>query len=539
MTDQHQPGAAQSGGGRGGSRVGERIAHYEIVAHLGAGGMGEVYRARDSKLGRDVAIKVLPDVHLTDPDRSSRFEREARVLASVSHPHIGAIYGVEQAPGLRALILELVDGQTLAARLADGPLPTHEALLVARQIAEALEAAHEKGIIHRDLKPANIMFTAAGTVKVLDFGLAKLIDSDGSGPGLMQSPTLTAAGTVNGIILGTAAYLSPEQARGRTLDKRADVWAFGCVLYEMLTGRAAFARETISDTISAILTQEPDWSALPADLPPPVTRLLHRCLAKDARHRLHDIADARLDLDEMLCVAGDRAGRLTAPALDDRSLPRRGSWSGRLPWMLLALTALALAAVSAAAIRFYTRPAAPAAPVRFTLAPPGPVSFSAAANFVAISPDGRYLAFVATHAQIATVWVRPIDSLDARPLKGTEGARQVFWSPDSRFIGFFSARRLHQEGRRDRRTATDTGNRHGDSNGRDLEPRRRDSVFLARVADSALASTAATKRRPRSRRSLTRRNSSSQPIPFLISCLTESDFSMSSGAPGPTRTAST
>ena len=306
MTDQHLPGAARSGGGRGGSRVGERIAHYEIVAHLGAGGMGEVYRARDSKLGRDVAIKVLPDVHLTDPDRSSRFEREARVLASISHPHIGAIYGVEQAPGLRALVLELVDGQTLAARLADGPLPTHEALLVARQIAEALEAAHEKGIIHRDLKPANIMFTAAGTVKVLDFGLAKLIDSDGSAPGLMQSPTLTAAGTINGIILGTAAYLSPEQARGRTLDKRADVWAFGCVLYEMLTGRAAFARETISDTISAILTQEPDWSALPADLPPAVTRLLHRCLAKDARHRLHDIADARLDLDEILASPASR-----------------------------------------------------------------------------------------------------------------------------------------------------------------------------------------------------------------------------------------
>jgi hypothetical protein len=438
MTDQHLPAASRSGGGRGGSRVGERIAHYEIVAHLGAGGMGEVYRARDSKLGRDVAIKVLPDVHLTDADRSARFEREARVLASISHPHIGAIYGVEHAPGLRALVLELVDGQTLTARLTEGPLPTQEALLVGRQIAEALEAAHEKGIVHRDLKPANIMFSAAGTVKVLDFGLAKLIDADSSAPGLTQSPTLTAAGTINGIILGTAAYLSPEQARGRTLDKRTDVWAFGCVLYEMLSGRAAFARETISDTISAILTQEPDWSALPADLPPAVTRLLHRCLAKDARHRLHDIADARLDLDEILASPAT-VGRAATPALEGRSLPRRGSWIERLPWMLLALTTLALVVVSAVAIRFYARPGQPVEPVRFTLTPPGPVSFMPMANFFAISPDGRQVAFVASYLQVASVWVRPIDSLDARPLKGTEGARNVFWSPDSRFIGFFAA----------------------------------------------------------------------------------------------------
>ena len=397
MTDQHLPGGARSGGG---SRVGERIAHYEIVAQLGAGGMGEVYRARDSKLGRDVAIKLLPDVHLTDPDRSARFEREARVLASISHPHIGAIYGVEQAPGLRALVLELVDGQTLAARLAEGPLPTQEALQVARQITEALEAAHEKGIIHRDLKPANIMFTAAGTVKVLDFGLAKLVDADGSAPGLPQSPTITSAGTVNGIILGTAAYLSPEQARGRTLDKRADVWAFGCVLYEMLSGRAAFGRETISDTISAILTQEPDWSALPADLAPAVTHLLHRCLAKDAKHRLHDIADGRLDLDEIVASPA-AAGRATTPTLEARSVPRRGRQL--LPWVLLALTAVALVAVSAAAIRFYARPAPPGEPVRFTLTPPGPVSFMPMANYFAISPDGRQVAFVASYLQVASV----------------------------------------------------------------------------------------------------------------------------------------
>ena len=486
MTDQHQPGAARSGGGRGGSRVGERIAHYEIVAHLGAGGMGEVYRARDSKLGRDVAIKVLPDVHLTDPDRSSRFEREARVLASISHPHIGAIYGVEQAPGLRALVLELVDGQTLAARLADGPLPTHEALLVARQIAEALEAAHEKGIIHRDLKPANIMFTAAGTVKVLDFGLAKLIDSDGSVPGLMQSPTLTAAGTVNGIILGTAAYLSPEQARGRTLDKRADVWAFGCVLYEMLTGRAAFARETISDTISAILTQEPDWSALPADLPPAVTRLLHRCLAKDARHRLHDIADARLDLDEILA----------SPA------SRRASDNGNARWPIASPTRSldGTPAVDSPCIdrpgarrRLRCRDSLLHAPRRVGRAR---AVHARAARTSQLFGGGKLLCHlpgwpllgVCRHQRADRHGVGSADRL-ARCSTAKRNRRRatgvlVSRQPVHRVL---LRRRLHQEGRRHRRTATNTGNRHGDSNGRDLEPRRRDSVFLARVADSALA----------------------------------------------------
>ena len=380
MTD-HQPLDADApAGSRGGSRVGERIAHYELVGRLGAGGMGEVYRARDSKLRRDVAIKVLPDAYLANADRRARFEREARVLASISHPHIGAIYGIEQAGGFRALVLELVEGETVAMRLSEGRLPPAEALNVARQIAEALEAAHEKGIVHRDLKPANIMFSTSGTVKVLDFGLAKLDGADVSGSGQSQSPTLTAAGTVDGMILGTAAYLSPEQARGRALDKRADIWAFGCVLFEMLAGRPVFARETISDTISALLTQEPDWSALPDGVPPAVIRLLKRCLAKDPRRRLHDIADARLEIEELL----------TSPALARRTRPtstarrrRRAAEPRWLPWMLLAVAVLALVGTSAAAIRFYTRTAAPGQPVRFALAPPGPVSFSPTSNFFA------------------------------------------------------------------------------------------------------------------------------------------------------------
>ena len=265
--------------------------------------MGEVYRAKDPKLGREVAIKVLPAALVSDPERVARFEREARVLASLSHPHIGAIYGFEHSGDVRGLVLELIEGPTLADRLKSGPLPVAEALNVARQIAEALDAAHEKGIVHRDLKPANIKITPAGVVKVLDFGLAK-VDDDGAAPDLSQSPTMTVGGTREGVILGTAAYMSPEQARGKPVDKRADIWSFGCVLFEMLTGRVAFAGDTISDTIAAILEREPDWTALPDALPLAVTRrLLQRCLDKDPRQRLRDIGDARLELEHALAVA--------------------------------------------------------------------------------------------------------------------------------------------------------------------------------------------------------------------------------------------
>ena len=309
-----------------------KIAHYEIVEKLGAGGMGEVYRARDPKLGRDVAIKVLPGAFLDNPERRARFEREARVLASINHPHIGAIYGVEDADGYRALVLELIEGETLAGRITTaGRLPVDEALGIAGQIAEALEAAHEKGIVHRDLKPANIMLNAAGAVKVVDFGLARFDGGDASGSPIANSPTLTYGGTVEGVILGTAVYLSPEQARGRAVDKRADIWAFGCVLFEMLTGLRVFGRETVSDSIAAILGQEPDWKALPADLPNRIEHLLRRCLTKDPRRRLHDIADARIEIEDSRASqqADTPATRQASSALC-RGLLRAG-W---LPWVL-------------------------------------------------------------------------------------------------------------------------------------------------------------------------------------------------------------
>jgi TolB-like protein/Tfp pilus assembly protein PilF len=288
--------AANVLGERGASLVGQQIGSYRILSLLGAGGMGDVYRARDTKLDRDVAIKVVPDAFLGDPERLARFEREARVLATLNHPHIGAIYGFEEADGLRALVLELVEGSTLAERLMPGPLPVQEALRVASQIASALEAAHDKGIVHRDLKPANIAITADGTVKLLDFGLATVI-ADAAGPALSHSPTFTIGRTGQGVILGTAAYMSPEQARGKPLDKRTDIWSFGCVLFEVLTGRQAHTGDTVSDTIAAILGREPEWDALPDATPASVRRLLQRCLEKDPAQRLRDIRDARLELD--------------------------------------------------------------------------------------------------------------------------------------------------------------------------------------------------------------------------------------------------
>src|SRR5437867_2174010 len=274
---------------------GSSVDPYRIERLLAVGGMGEVYRARDTTLGRDVAIKILPRHFTADPERLARFEREARMLAALNHPNIGAIYGLEAAAGgVRALVLELVEGETVADRIQRGPVPVTDALTIARQIADALDAAHEKGIVHRDLKPANIKVTPSGVVKVLDFGLAK------AATGELQSPAVTVGSTQEGTILGTAAYMSPEQARGQAVDKRTDIWAFGCVLYEMLAGRLAFPGETVSDTIAAILGQEPDWAALPAATPPMVARLLQRGLEKDPKRRLRDIADARAELDDAL-----------------------------------------------------------------------------------------------------------------------------------------------------------------------------------------------------------------------------------------------
>src|SRR5262245_60294320 len=272
----------------------QRVGPYEIVALIGAGAMGEVYRARDTKLNRDVALKVLPPLFALDPDRVARFKREAQVLAALNHPNVAAIYGLEESNGVNAIVLELVDGQTLADRLESGALPVHEVIAVARQIAEGLEAAHEKGIIHRDLKPANVKITAGGAGKVLDFGLAKAWEGAPEAQ-LSTAPTLTATLDRERTILGTPAYMSPEQARGRALDKRTDIWSFGCVLFEMLTGRAAFADETISDTLARVLDREVEWHTLPASTPGRIRDLLRRCLHKDLNRRLRDIGDARLE----------------------------------------------------------------------------------------------------------------------------------------------------------------------------------------------------------------------------------------------------
>jgi eukaryotic-like serine/threonine-protein kinase len=421
--------------------AGTRLGPYEIVAPLGAGGMGEVYRARDTKLGRDVAIKILPDAFVADTDRVARFQREAQLLATLNHPNIAAIYGLDETDGKTAIVLELVEGQTLAEKLdalrAKGSrLPLDEALPIARQIAEALESAHEKGVIHRDLKPANIKITAQGAVKVLDFGLAKMIEPGGTSgsAGLSMSPTLSVHATFAGVILGTAAYMSPEQARGRPVDKRTDIWAFGCVLFEMIAGRQIFdAGDTVSDAVAAILKTEPDWSALPADTPLRVRALLRRCLEKDPSRRLRDIGDARLELDD--AVADQLPPSPVASA-------KRPSTSARLAWSIASVLGLALAGV---AVTYVLMPRAAPAVVRFQiLAPEGRFDTNIGNNGLnsgTVSPDGRKLAFVLTPK--LQIWIRPIDSLTATPLAGSDGAApDLFWSPDSRYVGFFTEGKL-------------------------------------------------------------------------------------------------
>ena len=420
--------------------AGTRLGPYEIVALIGAGGMGEVYRARDTKLNRDVAIKVLPDLLASDQDRLARFTREAQTLASLNHPHIAAIYGLEESGSVRALVIELVEGEDLAQRIARGAIPLDEALPIAKQITEALEAGHELGIIHRDLKPANIKVRSDATVKVLDYGLAKAAERiDDRSANLSMSPTMTSpAMTQAGMILGTAAYMSPEQARGRTADKRTDIWAFGCVLYEMLTGRVAFAGDTVSDTIAAILAREPDWSALPPTTPAPIRRLLSRCVEKDARRRLRDIGDARTELDDVLSNAtltpSTSAIALT-PTSDAQMaavLVRR--YRGRL----VLATALVLAAVVGSVLLL--RPAAPERVRRNSIVPPDGYSFAPLmeGGAPALSPDGTKIAFVAQGRAGRSLWVQSLDAFDAKSLTGTDGAAAPFWSPDSDELAFFA-----------------------------------------------------------------------------------------------------
>jgi serine/threonine-protein kinase len=487
MTDEGEvPSAFLASGGLnsairrlGGDLVGRQIGAYHVTALLGAGGMGEVYRARDTKLGRDVALKVLPAAFTADADRLARFEREARTLASLNHPHIGAIYGFEEAEGIRALVLELVEGETLAdliarhaatpgSRMSQARAPSdseawpaagvarapqrgsrvgdsvprgisiNEALSLARQIAEALEAAHDKGIIHRDLKPANITIARDGTVKVLDFGLAKAVTGSAAGPDLTQVPTSMPDGTATGLVVGTVAYMSPEQARGQTVDERTDIWAFGCVLYEMLTGRAAFAADTLSDTMAAVMRGEPDWRALPGQLPATVQLLLRRCLHKNPRERLHDIADARLALDD----AGE-------PATHPFSTPPNRSKSSTA----VTLAAMYIAGLaSALALWLVFGPfsgraqnSTPVARLTMGILPAdelgGPDGHPSRTS-VAVSPDGRTLAFSAVERMHRQIYTRQLNDFSAASIADTDGGSVPFFSPDGEWIGFWASGEL-------------------------------------------------------------------------------------------------
>ena len=413
---------------------GTRLGPYEIVSLIGAGGMGEVYRAREARLGRDVAIKVLPAAAALDPDRLARFDREARLLASLNHPHIATLHGIEHADGVRALVLELVEGETLADIIGRGPVPVREALRLAGQIADALDAAHAKGVIHRDLKPANIKVTPQRQIKVLDFGLAKAFAPSGLDADPAQVPTVTDAGTREGLVVGTAAYMSPEQARGQSIDKRTDIWAFGCVLYEMLTGRRAFAGATMSDTIAAILQREPDWSALPASLPPDIARLLRRCLEKDLARRLRDIGNTRADLDESVASGAQPASAATATI-------QTSAWTLWLPTAAAVVLATVLIAQRFGVFQSAAPPAPPSAVSRFIETVTGGLPLAPAPS-LALTQDGRRLAYVAVQDGVRALYVRDLDDVTARPLAGTQDADQPFFSPDGRWIAFFAESKL-------------------------------------------------------------------------------------------------
>ena len=410
--------------------AGARLGPYEVVAPIGAGGMGEVYRARDTKLNRDVALKVLPEAFVLDPDRLARFKREAQVLASLNHPSIAAIYGLEESNGVQALVLELVEGPTLLDRISQGPIPLDDALPVAKQIAEALEAAHERGIIHRDLKPANIKVRHDGTVKVLDFGLAKAlapVAAGMAGDELSHSPTITGpAATRVGVLLGTAAYMSPEQARGQPIDKRTDVWAFACVLYEMLTGQAAFPGTDISEVLAAVIKSEPAWSALPTATPWKLQALLRRCLQKAPRQRLHDIADARLEIDETLAAPASEPGEIVRVVLPS-------TWRRVATHVSTAL----VGTVVGGALVWLTFPVLPPFAVsRFNITPPSAavLTISGSDRDLAITRDGTHVVYAGVNG--SALFVRALDQLEATPLTGLGAPRGPFLSPDGQWIGF-------------------------------------------------------------------------------------------------------
>jgi eukaryotic-like serine/threonine-protein kinase len=421
--------------------AGIKVGVYEITAPIGAGGMGEVYRARDVKLGREVALKVLPEAFACDADRMARFQREAKVLASLNHPNIAAIYGLEDSGTTHALVMELVEGPTLADRIKQGPVPIDEALRIAKQICEALEYAHERGIVHRDLKPANIKVTNDDAVKVLDFGLAKAIEGDPSSLDISSSPTMSRMATMQGVLLGTAAYMSPEQAKGKSVDRRADIWAFGCVLYEMLTGKMTFTGETVTDTLAAVIRAEPDWSLLPTATPLRIRVLLQRCMQKDPKQRLQAIGDARISIDEILSGAPEPLSAAAQPAA---TAPAPAPlWRRALPWA--AATVLAIVA-SAFALVYLREGSTHEQSIASSISAPPKVSFAFSPSpygTPALSPDGARLVCPGRGADgKESLWLRPLDSLDARQLPGTDAATFPFWSPDSQQIGFFQGAEL-------------------------------------------------------------------------------------------------
>jgi len=411
---------------------GGRIGPYEVLAPLGAGGMGEVYRARDPRLGRDVALKVLPEAFAADPDRMARFAREAQLLASLNHPNIAMLYGLEETGGVRALAMELVEGPSLAERAAEGAVPPEEALRIARQIADALEAAHDRGIIHRDLKPANIKLTREGAVKVLDFGLAKALDEEPAASGVHNSPTLSLAATRMGVILGTAAYMAPEQARAATVDRRADIWAWGVVLFELLSGGKLFEGPSVSDTLAAVLRADIDWTRLPASTPAHVVKLLRRCLERDPKRRLQAIGEARLLLDEPPVEPPTRDEPPSAPA------------ASRVNRWLAASAAVALLAAAGLGIALWISRRPPEAKIRkYLISSNDEFTFG---HTPALSPDGRRLAVTAHGVKRGSlghaILLRQLNGLTSQVLPGSEDGRDPFWSPDSKHIAFFTENKL-------------------------------------------------------------------------------------------------
>jgi serine/threonine-protein kinase len=423
--------------------IGKDVAHYRATVRLGAGGMGEVYRATDSRLGREVALKVLRDELTKDADGLARFEREARLLAGLQHSNIAVIHGMEESDGVRALVMELVEGHSLAERIQRGALALDEALPLARQVADALEYAHERGIIHRDLKPANVMVTPDGQVKILDFGLAKALGVEPTGDAARTSDsgqTLTVAQsseTVKGMIMGTAAYMSPEQARGKTVDRRTDIWAFGCVVYEMLAGRRAFTGDTVTDTLATVLQGEPDWNGLPATTPASLAQLVRRCLDKDAKRRLQAMGEARVLLEELAQTSA--TGRFVSAIDSGRILETPGARRSRGWWPLVAAAGAGLLVGGLAATFAGGRSAARPAPtwLSLDLAPAEKLSDRRPRfTSIALSPDGRTIAFTGVQSGKASLYLRSLDRADAVPVAGSDDAQSPFFSPDGRFVGF-------------------------------------------------------------------------------------------------------